>query len=91
MKGGYQVIEFNGASLAEDTVVKGAFAKAKSGKAILIEDVAGYTAFTYDCTPSATDSAMLPFVLYDTEGDAFINAVVVISNEDVCVVYVPES
>lgn len=82
MKGGYQVITLNGVFL--DTVtVKGAFAKAKSKKAILIEsDVVN--AFTFDSLPASTVSAVLPITLINNDGDGVINGYITITSEDAC-------
>ena len=88
MLGGYQTINFGGATLSEETTIKGAFKKAKTGKAILVENIAGISGFTYDATPTSTESAICPLIVV-LEGVPTI-VELVIADDDGCSIVVPE-
>jgi len=89
MLGGYQVIDCKGVTLSSTPVtIKDAFKKAKSGKAILIENMNGVSGFVHDTAPSETDTALLPIMLV-VENTAIIG-IITITNEDACTLSVGE-
>lgn len=89
MLGGYQVIDFKGAELSGTPVtVKGAFKKAKSGKAILIENMTGVSGFVYDVAVNETDVALLPIMLIVEETPTI--GIIAITDEDACTLSVGE-
>ena len=88
MLGGYQVIDFKGATLESATVIKGAFKKAKSGKALLVENLAGMSAFTHDSKPTNTTTAVCPVILVTEDTPTIV--LLTITSEDSCSIVVPE-
>lgn len=83
MLGGYQVIDFKGTNLGSDAVIiKDAFKKAKSGKALLIENMTGVSGFVYDVAVNSTDTAVIPLMLVIE--DAPVIGIITITDEDAC-------
>ena len=88
MLGGYQVIDFKGETLATATTIKGAFKKAKSGKALLVENLGGVSLFANDATPANTTSASCPIILSTNLG--FEVLILTITSADSCSIVRPE-
>ena len=88
MLGGYQVIDFKGETLGSTTTIKGAFKKAKSGKALLVENLAGMSAFTHDSAPSDTTTAVCPVILVASDTPSIV--LLVITSEDSCTIVIPD-
>lgn len=89
MLGGYQVIDCKGVVLTSTPVtIKGAFKKAKSGKAILIENMGGVSGFFYDIAVDATDYALIPLIVITDNTPTIAN--ITITNEDACTLNVGE-
>ena len=65
MRGGYQIIDMSTLTVLDGSeTVKGAFAKAKKGRPILVENCVRLSGFTYDANPASTTEAELPIIGY---------------------------
>lgn len=89
MLGGYQVIDCKGVEISETpAIIKGIFKKAKSGKAILLENCNGMSSFTYDNNVADDEKAILPVILTDNGTEVIVK--LEITNEDTIKIVVPE-
>lgn len=65
MRGGYQIIDCVTLTALDGTqTVKGAFAKAKKGRPIMIENCMGISGMTYDIATGSSTVAYLPLIAY---------------------------
>ena len=65
MRGGYQIIDCATLTALDGSqTVKGAFAKAKKGRPIMIENCLGISGMTYDIAITSSTVAYLPLFAY---------------------------
>lgn len=93
MKGGYQVIDLKGADITTEggVTVKGAFAKVKTGKVVIFENVGGIGAkdvITYDIDINGTEEAICP--VHGFVDNTPVLGYIDISSSDVIQFVIPE-
>lgn len=89
-KGGYQIIDFSGYTLSDDTpvTVKGAFKKATTGKAVLCENVNGLTFFGTVITPE-DNVVYISFTagILSEDTPAVVTQIIEITDEDAVTIH----